>query len=320
MKKFLLFAVAFVMMFALVACGEGNDKPLEDADHTFVAHGNYQLIKEDGSYVANGWNGKEAGLYELSALEATSIKAISEVSKELGTALEGKNVKYLYMLDVVLGANDAGWTTNCIKDGKVYVANGSYAIKAAACLYEEADEVYAEDQWIPDPHTAYAESLTPATLFMPAWQEAADENGFSWSSNPVCIGGAGVYTFVVAQYNASEGAPGYGLALVKKSAITENAQEYVEYVAPETHTYSLIGAFDGHNWDFDLDLVAYEGFYSVDVALKANDEVKVRLDHDWTTSWGNADGSNVKIVEDGTYVVTIKFDGEGNGALTVVKK
>ena len=306
MKKVLAIVLALVMVLSFAACGA---KALADDTHeAWVAHGQYLLA--DGT--ENSWNGKSSELYEKSALKAISLKDVKKIDQALYDALSKKDVKYLYTIDLVFGTNDAGWTTNFLKDGKLYKANGSYAFKVAQCTAEVdgSNKVYAEDQWISDPKTAYAESLTPDTLFYPAWQEEPDENGFDWSQNPVCIGGAGLYTLVIAQYtNASApGAPGYGVALILKEA--KEGIPYVEGFVPADHTYGIIGSFEGSGWNSDVAMeAAGENSWTGEVTLKAGDEFKVRADGAWNDSWGDGEG-NLVAEADGTYVVTITFDGD----------
>ena len=62
-----------------------------------------------------------------------------------------------------------------------------------------------------------------------------------------------------------------------------------------------------------------ENTWKGEVELKAGDEFKVRADSDWTYNWGPEEG-NFKAEEDGTYVVTVTFDGEGNGTASFEKK
>ncbi|MBQ2328300.1 MAG: hypothetical protein II382_03860, partial [Oscillospiraceae bacterium] len=247
MKKLIAIALAALMLFSLAACAKKDDgnsgktepaKPLVDEAHAaWVAHGQYLLA--DGT--ENGWNGKDTALYEASTLTAISMDDVKGISEDVYKALSAKEVKYLYKIDLLFGTNDAGWTTDFVKDGKLFRANGSYAFKIAQCNVDvDGDnKVYAEDQWISDPKTAYAESLTPDTMFMPVWQEEPDEFGLSWASNPVVTGGAGLYTLVIAQYaNASApDAPGYGIALVQKEAKEGIAYEEVVEFVPADHTY-----------------------------------------------------------------------------------
>ena len=320
MKKLVASLLVAVMVLAMAACSQPKPQPLKDDTHeSWVAHG--QFLLADGT--ANAWNGKDSDLYEKSALTAIALEDVKAIDQSLYDTLSKKEVKYLYKIDLLFGTNDAGWTTDAMIDGKKYHANGSYAFKIAQCSVEADGDtkVYSEDQWISDPKTAHAESLTPATMFMPVWQEEADENGFSWASNPVVIGGSGLYTLVIAQYkNASDPkTPGYGIGLVlkeKKEGIAY--EEVVEYV-PADHTYGIIGSFAGSDWSTDTAMEKTgDNTWAGEVTLKAGDEFKVRADGDWTYSWGNG-GDNMKCEKDGTYVVTITFEGS-NGTVTATEK
>ena len=311
MKKLLAVLLAVLMCLTLAACSGGSNggsKPLADEGHAaWVVHGQYLLA--DGT--ENGWNGKDASVYEASTMTAISLDDVKALDEELYKTLAEKDVKYLYAIDVLFGTNDAGWTTDCLIDDKMHKANGSYAFKVAQCAVDQDGDntVYLEEQWISDPKTAYAESLTPATLFMPIWQEEPDANGFSWASNPVVIGGAGLYTLVCAQYNAvsAAGTPGYGIALVKKEAKDGIAyEEILEWVAAD-HTYGVIGGFN--DWAADEAMEDNgDGTWSAVVDLTAGTEFKVRADGAWDYSWGNG-ADNLVADADGSYLVTIDFNG-----------
>lgn len=327
MKKLFVILLAVLMVVSMTACKKtpaANAEPLADKDHAaWVAHGQYLLA--DGTQ--NGWGGKDTEVYEKSSLKAISLEDVKAIDQNLYETLSKKDVKFLYTIDLVFGTNDAEWNCKFLKDGKVYIANGSYAFKVAQCNVDVDGEnkVYSEDQWISDPKTAYAESLTPDTMFMPTWQEEKDENGFSWADNPVVIGGAGVYTLVIAQYNnaSAAGQPGFGIALILKEAKEGIAyeEEVIEAFVPADHTYGIVGSFEGSNWGEGADIAmaaAGDNVWSGEVELKAGDEFKVRADSDWANSWGDGD-ANFKCEADGTYVVTITFDG-GNGTVTVTAK
>ncbi len=347
MKKLLALLLAVMMVVSLAACGEAKTEepkteeptteeptteeptteeptteepagPLVDEGHNaWVAHGQYLLA--DGT--ENSWNGKDPALYEASSLTAIALEDVKAIDENLYNALAAKEVKYLYAIDLIFGTNDAGWTTNFLKDGKLFRANGSYAFKVCPCLIDEG--VYSEDGWIPDAKVANAESLTPDTLFMPAWQEEKDENGFDWTCNPVVTGGAGLYTLVIAQYTnaSSPEQAGYGIGLVLKEA-KEGAEyeEILEYI-PADHTYGIIGGFEGSDWGTDVAMEeAGENTWTGEVTLKAGDEFKVRADGAWDYSWGTEDGGNCTAEADGTYVVTITFDADGNATVTAEAK
>ena len=358
MKKFLALMLALCMLLALAACSRApkaeveetetkteetqteetkteetqteetkteetteEAAPLADETHAaWVAHGQYLLA--DGTQ--NGWNGKDTEVYEASALTAIALEDVKAIDEDLYNALAAKEVKYLYTVDLIFGTNDAGWTTDCLIDGVLHHANGSYAFKIAQCTVDvDGDnKVYAEDQWISDPKTAHAESLTPATMFMPVWQEEADENGFSWASNPVVIGGAGLYTLVIAQYKnaSSPEQAGFGIGLVLKEAKEGYPYEEVLEYIPADHTYGIIGGFN--DWAGDVAMEeAGENIWTGEVELTAGTEFKVRADADWTYSWGDptTESGNCVAEADGTYVVTVDFSS-GNGVVTATLK
>lgn len=324
---------------------DNNDVVLADAESAaWVVHGNNMV-----GDVSNGWDDKDASVFEATSMTAISINGAKEINAEVGAALDAKNVKYLYTIDVTLGTNDAGWTTKVMREGKKYEVNGSYAFKAGKVAKADVEvenedgttstkTVYSTTQWISDPHTAHAEALTPDTVFVPTWTEAKDENGFSWGDNPAAIGGAGVYTLIVAQYEEVSAADvaGYGFALVKKEAkdaATEDV-EVVSYKADE-HTYGLVGSFASSGWadGKDTAMTGENGTYTGELTLNAGEEVKVRADGAWSYNWGAAavksapegafdlSGDNIKCSVAGTYVFTISnFTESGSAEITITAK
>ena len=335
-KRIFLVALASLAVVGMTSCGY-DKKVKEDSEASWVMHGNYLL--SDGETV-NGWNGKKNELYEASKMTATSVAEVAEYAQEVADVLKGKSIKYLYAGEAVFGLNDAGWTANFLIGEDLYQANGSYAFKVARCLYDAAEDVYAEDQWIPDPKTANVESLTPDTYFVPVWQETPDRFGFSWGSNPVVIGGAGKYKMIVAQYTdvSAAGVPGYGIAAVKLEDYAENekAQKYVklEEFKPAEHTFGVVGSFAASGWADGKDVAMTKSAdgksYSAEVELVAGNEFKVRADGAWKFSWAPSaavegvftlGGGNAVAAVDGTYIVTISnFGFAGTATVTVSLK
>ena len=329
-KKLLIGLLSVVSVVSLVACGgnssseqpssepvssevseDPNDKVLEDKSHySWVIQGDNEIKDpETGEWINNAWNGgagKTNEQYEKSAISATSINAVKAIDATLGETLESKNVQYLYMGEVRLGVRKSGWTFKAIKeDGKIYVRDGSFAVKVCPVLYVEEDDVFTEDGWIPNAKTHHVESLTPSTVWYPTWQEAADENGFSWANDGGCIGQAGVYTIVVAKYKEVSAAdvPGYGVALVLKEAGTA-ATEDVEYVPPVENSFGVVGTIN--NWGGTADTVlvkAGAGKFEATVELAAGDEIKVRANNTWGT---NEDAGIAALVPNDN------FEGTGN--------
>lgn len=231
MKK-MLFALTAFAALGLAACGNGGGASSAAPSTPASSAPTYsdKVLAIEGKLVSAAGPGKtEAGkldwaMTDAGKMNATSVKGVSEVNKALADKLAGKNLEALYMLPgVTLGAGDAGWNTKILKDGAVTEVDGSFCIKAIVGHYDTEDEVYVTEQWIPDPHTANAENLTPDTLFVsPNWAEAADAQGFDWTTNPAALQAA-VYTVVVAQYKeaSAPGTFGYGLGLVKTGEIAK---------------------------------------------------------------------------------------------------
>ncbi len=330
MKKLLLAVLVSGAAITLASCGGNNTSDsksteptydttvLEDTEHDVCVAGPHD-VKVDGEWTTNAWKFADD---KSNFMTATSVAAVKEVSKDVADALNTKELKNLYMIDIRLGASDAGYLKRAKIDGKVYTANGSFTLKSIYGHFDEETEVYVEDQWVSDPKLAYVESLTPTTLFYPTWQEEPDEDGFAWDQDPVCIGGAGVYTYVIAQYKnaSSEGNPGYGAALVKKEAYDgEGKQEYVLEVAFADHTWGICGSLT--NWGNGKEDIALtkedNNTFSVTHEFAVDDEWKIRADSAWGSVYGAADlgevpegaftgTDNIKVVTAGKYKVTLK--------------
>ena len=292
-----------------------EEATLADAEFGWYVAGNNE-IKVDGEWAANAWDCTDNN--EMTAIKLSDVEAIDA---DLAASLATKDVKYLYKTEVRLGVTSANWEAKAMIDGKLHVQDGSYAIKTIKGHLDEEDGVYIQDLWLPDPHKAHAESLTPDTLFMPVWTEAKDDNGFSWSDNPVCIGEGGVYTFVAAQYTnvSAADAPGFGFALILQEE-AENALPHTEYIPPQVDSYGIIGSFADNNWSSDVaDLVATaDGKLAASLSIAADTEFKVRMNDDWAVSYGWADvanaadlaasfadnGGNIKCLVAGDYTIT----------------
>lgn len=317
-KKLLSAALGTLMIMGLTACPGGYDKTVKaDADHNCYvvmgpgSVGDKDTAKEDAKALA--WDYSEAG-----KMEATSLDAISKVSKALADTLKGKGIAALYVKENVrLGETDAGWTTKALKGEEVVELNGSYAIKTGSVNYDDEDQVYSVDEWIPSPEH-YTENLTPASLYMGPHSEEKDAAGNDHNANPAAIDGAGIYTVVVARYTQAVGDSMFGLGIVKTSDLEG-------YVAPPTYNVTkmaLVGKINGtDNWDAGVELVKAEGrnTYEASVELKAGDEIKIRANDEWKYSWGAgviAKGSgyvdndaNYAITADGTYTISITLNG-----------
>jgi arabinogalactan oligomer/maltooligosaccharide transport system substrate-binding protein len=85
------------------------------------------------------------------------------------------------------------------------------------------------------------------------------------------------------------------------------------------NAFTIIGAFGGYNWDTDVAMTEDpEGTWAATLDFQAGDEFKVRQGLSWDVNFGAdgvAGGDNVVIDADGTYLVTLVYDGE-NATLT----
>ena len=207
MKKLFVTCLSAITLFGVAGCGTASysDKVLP-ADEGTTLHVCSQWAE---------WKGTEEN-----KMTATSVKAVSEFSKELADKLAGKSLKYLYTINVTIPSTEAGWKAKYVKpDGTEVEVDGNLCIKAQECGWDATLQMYTEGQWIPNAgdkgKPANVEALTD-NLFFPAWQAQPDEHGLSWADNPVVTSGAGSYRFVVARYTAlsAPGVVGYGFGLV----------------------------------------------------------------------------------------------------------
>lgn len=195
MKKLLTVAMGAVLLCSVSACGPKYDKTVLSGEADKISF--HYVGGYEGSWAATGKN----------LMTATSVAEVAKVSKDVAKILAKKSIKYLHMADIEIAA-DAGWDAFFWNGTEKVKVDGKYAVKSIRANYEEIDgeTVYGSFQWIPNPVSggaAHVENLTESTLFIPVWQEAEDEHGFSWANNPVITTQKeGKYKLIVAQYPA----------------------------------------------------------------------------------------------------------------------
>ena len=78
--------------------------------------------------------------------------------------------------------------------------------------------------------------------------------------------------------------------------------------------WGVVGSFNGWGETEDIAMTSEDQitFKSEAIELKAGDELKVRLNSDWTLNYGadGKDGANVKVEEDGSYIVIFDYEAE----------
>lgn len=107
----------------------------------------------------------------------------------------------------------------------------------------------------------------------------------------------------------------------------------MSYSLTKVETISIIGTVNG-SWDTDTDLTynAETGAWEATTALKAG-AMKFRMNHDWTISWGGANGDpkaydnltqnngkDLDLAEDGTYKIELYIAYEGNNKVVITKQ
>lgn len=316
MKKLSATLVALGCLFAVAACGQAetfSDEVLADPEgYAYTLAGTFGSHDED--HKAVDWKYTEQG-----AMEATSIAKVAEVSKDVARALAAKKeLVGLYMYkDAAFGWADAA----------------GYDVKAIACELDDMTNTYLSKQWIPDPHTACVQNLTPDTLKVPHWVEEPDENGEAWNQNPRIIAGAGNYTIILAVYDVTvdENDPtkaNYAMGAVLTEAKEENGFAH----------YRLVGAVAEANWDKDCKEAALqfsaegeltytfaaENEFQVIRAMKSGSGTwegqigasKAALAEGTPAANFDLSGGNIKVLVAGTYL--LKVTGElGNETLTI---
>lgn len=169
------------------------------------------LVMVDNEWKANEWAPTKAN-----EMRAISLHDVQKLDKASYKSLKDKEIVGLYYGEVALGTkNDSSWKASAMKDGEKVELDASYALKCIRATYEEEDNNYLNDQWISNPKDAHVDALNENVFCLP-FQEEADENGFTWDGNIVCIGEAGRYGVILAQYgNASSvDQAGFGIGLV----------------------------------------------------------------------------------------------------------
>lgn len=308
MKKLSTALAVFGCVLALAACGgkESYSKEvIKDADYDAYTVAGAFASHTEGKAVE--WNYTEQG-----AMTVASLADVAEVSESMAKTLKGKDLKGLYIYKgALIGCTQvgfAGWNTDAMKDGQKITLDGGYCVKAIACTADDLTGGYLSAQWLPDPHTACVENLTPDTFFVPTWKEAADENGFAWNSNPVCIGGAGEYTIVVAAYKGTPDeskVDSYNFAM----GLVKTAEKEAFVPAAHDH-YRLVGSINSWNKDDTAEALQFSAAGVLEYTFEADAQFKViSALTDGTGTWDGAFGYNAVSA---AAVLTDIVDADGN--------
>lgn len=191
MKKLFVLLLGLVVSIALVGCS--ND-PLVNADKDYYVTGQF-----------NGWDTVEdTGMMVAIAKNDDRVASIKD---------QLKDVEFLYLKEITLPSDDAGWGVNYIIDGTNTTLNGNLTVKVIRTTAGDPD---ARDWWAQSPESGEIMNLTPGTLFMPEFLENATTSVTSgdttftsgaWNDNPVALT-AGTYYAVFAEFTNGDRALG----------------------------------------------------------------------------------------------------------------
>ncbi len=168
-------------------------------------------------------------------------------------------------------------------------------------------------------------------LELHAGEEFKVRQGASWSVNygQDCVpDGPNMQVPADGKYTVKLDLNAFTLELLDESGAVVEAPATPEPDPDAIHTWALIGAICGTNWDTDIPMFDNQEtkLWQAVVVLKAGEEFKVRADGAWALNYGldeegnvKADGqTNLKVEEDGTYYVALNPDAEAP-TLTVEK-
>jgi len=186
MKKLFVLLLALVLSIGLLGCS--ND-PLVNAEKDYYVTGNF-----------NGWD---------TVADTGMMEAIAKNDDRVATLKDDlKDVEYLYLKEIVLPTDLAGWDVTYTIDGTVTVLDGNLTVKVIRTTAADSD---ARDWWAQSPESGEITNLTPATLYIPAFVEENVDGAGGWNDNPVALV-AGTYYAVFAEYE--DGSRALGLVLV----------------------------------------------------------------------------------------------------------
>ncbi|NMA04829.1 MAG: hypothetical protein GX931_00470 [Acholeplasmataceae bacterium] len=190
MRKLKVLLIMVLGLFVLAACQK--DEILENADKDYYVAG-----------TITSWGDN----YHEFKMEA--IKLSDERVKSVKSQLKG--VKSLYILEIVLPEEAAGWENTFTIDGAEVTYDGSLAVKVIRTAKDDKDAV---DFWAQNKESGEITNLTPDTLFMPKYVEENPDGDGTWADNPFAKE-AGTYYLVFAEKGAGLEAVRY-MGLIKK--------------------------------------------------------------------------------------------------------
>jgi len=186
MKKLLSIFVVLFAAFILVGCVSGTVLPVEGKD--FYVTGQFA-----------GWGDAPGNdMYKMTAI-ARNDERVKSIVDDL------KGATAIYILEITLPTEAAGWDVTYKIDDVVTVLDGNLTVKI---IRTDADDV-VPNWWAQSPESGEIMSMTPDTLYIPPFVEENVDQAGGWNDNPVALA-AGTYYAVYAEFGVGE-AKGLGL-------------------------------------------------------------------------------------------------------------
>jgi hypothetical protein len=182
MKKLMLVALSFFALFAFTGC-YSNDI-LANTAKDYYATGNWQTPS---------WGGVTGDATKKMTAIAMSDERLDGLQKTL------KGATAIYVYELVLPAELAGWPASIWADGVETVVDGNLCVKVIRTAAGDGDTI---DFWAQSPESGLITNLTPSTLYIPEFVETADGNG-AWNDNPVARA-AGKYWLIYAEVGTAK--------------------------------------------------------------------------------------------------------------------
>ncbi|MDD3129432.1 MAG: hypothetical protein PHW21_03610 [Candidatus Izemoplasmatales bacterium] len=202
MKKLLVLLLGLVFSFGLTAC---TSEPLANAEKDYYVVGNF-----------NDWANGTTAEYKMEAIPLNDARV-----KPLKDDLKG--AKYLYILELTLPTEDAGWGKYFIIDEENTTVDGNQIIKI---IRTDAGDTDAINWWAQSPESGKIDNLTPDTFWIPEFvenptttdtvgegEEAITYTSGAWNHDSVALA-KGTYYVVYVDFGAGSQAMG----LIEKTA------------------------------------------------------------------------------------------------------
>jgi hypothetical protein len=202
MKKLLVLLLGLVFSFGLTAC---TSEPLANTEKDYYVVGNF-----------NNWAQGTTAEYKMEAIPLNDARV-----KSLKDDLEG--AKYLYIFELTLPTEDAGWGKYFIIDEENTTVDGNQIIKI---IRTDAGDTDAINWWAQSPESGKIDNLTPDTFWIPEFvenatttetvgegEDAITYTSGAWNDDSVALA-KGTYYVVYVDFGAGSQAMG----LIEKAA------------------------------------------------------------------------------------------------------